>query len=105
MDAYDVAVGSPGDHPLSPLDPEEGLTREEVLARGRGGLQLQRQPSGWRKMTHAELTAAVAVPALILLGVALGQTGAPLPIVVISVAMLIVGLAAFALSGRNRPQL
>ena len=54
-------------------------------------------------MTRAELAAAVATPSLILLGIALGETGAPLPVAVIAIALLILSLVAFAFSGR-RPQ-
>jgi hypothetical protein len=89
-------------HPLSLLDPAEVYQREEVPARDRGGLQLQRQPgSGWRKLTHAELAAVVAMPALIVLGILLGTSGAPPAVVVSSIGVLICGLAAFAVSGRR----
>ncbi|HEX9096908.1 MAG TPA: hypothetical protein VF990_12495 [Candidatus Dormibacteraeota bacterium] len=88
--------------PLAPLDPEERRPREEMLAGDRGGLQFQRQPAGWRKLTRAELAATIAAPALILLGIALGESGAPAPVTVISIALLVLALAAFALSGRSR---
>lgn len=95
-------MGSSSAPPFFPLDPLERLRREEAVDRGRGGLQLQ-GTERWRKMTRAELAAAVATPSLILLGIALGETGAPLPVAVIAIALLILSLVAFAFSGR-RPQ-
>jgi hypothetical protein len=88
--------------PFFHLDPDERLPREKVLDRGRGGLQLNSE--GWRKLTRAELAAAIAAPLLILLGIALGETGAPLPVVVIAITLGILSLVAFACSGRRRPQ-
>ena len=86
--------------PFFPLEAEERVPREEVLAHSRGGLQLQRNPHGWRKLTRAELAAAVAMPSLILLGIVLGESGAPLPVAAISVGLLVLLLVAFAVSGR-----
>jgi hypothetical protein len=87
--------------PFPPLDPGERLPRQEMLSQDRGGLQLQREPAGWRKITRAELAAVVALPAVILVGVALGTSGASAPVAFISIGALILGLAAFALSGRH----
>jgi hypothetical protein len=95
-------MGSPSVRPFAALDPDERRPREEMLAGERGGVQLQRQPAGWRKLTHAELAATIAIPALILLGIALGESGAPAPVAVISIALLILALAGFALRGRGR---
>jgi hypothetical protein len=95
-------MGSSTVRPFAPLDPDERRPREDRLAGDRGGLQLQRQPAGWRKLTRAELAATIAVPALILLGIALGESGVPAPVSVISIALLILALAAFALWGRRR---
>ena len=95
-------MGSSTVRPFIPLDPDERRPREEMLAGDRGGVQLQRQPAGWRKLTRAELAATIAAPALILLGIALGESGAPAPVTVISISLLILALAAFALSGRRR---
>jgi hypothetical protein len=88
--------------PFFHLDPAERLPREQVLDRGRGGLQLNTE--GWRKLTRAELAAAIASPLLILLGIALAKTGAPLPVVVIALTLVILSLVAFAYSGRRRLQ-
>jgi hypothetical protein len=88
--------------PFFHLDPDERLPRENVLDRGRGGLQLNTE--GWRKLTRAEVAAAIASPLLIPLGVVLGETGAPLPVVVIAITLVISSLVAFAWSGRRRPQ-
>ena len=97
------AEGSPSIHPLSPVDPAERMPREEIMARGRGGLQLQRGPgSSWRKLNRAELAAMVGLPALVVLGIVLGGSGAPVPVVVVSASVLVLALAAFALSGRRR---
>ena len=94
--------GSPSIHPLSAVDPAERMPREEIVARGRGGLQLQRGPgSNWRKLNRAELAAVVGLPALVVLGIALGAAGAPVPVVVVSGSVLVLALAAFALSGRR----
>jgi hypothetical protein len=95
-------MGSSGAPPFFPLDPLERLPREQVLDRGRGGLQLL-GTERWRKMTRSELAIAVATPSLFLLGLALGETGAPLPVIIIAIALLIASLVALALSGR-RPQ-
>ncbi|HKX11212.1 MAG TPA: hypothetical protein VJN67_23635 [Stellaceae bacterium] len=95
--------GSPSTPPLSPLDPAERLPREEVLARGRGGGQLQRRPgSAWRKLTRPELTAVVGFPAVVVLGIVLGASGAPAPVVVVSIAILVLALAGLAFTGRRR---
>lgn len=87
--------------PFFELEAAERLPREEIRAQGRGGLQLQRNPEGWRKLTRAELAAAVALPSLILLGIALGESAAPLPVAAISVGLLVLSLIAFAFSGRS----
>lgn len=87
--------------PFPPLDDSERQPREEMVAPDRGGLQLQRDPSGMRKMTRLELAVSVAIPAGVLLGIVLGQSGAPLPLAIISIALLILALGAFALSGRR----
>jgi hypothetical protein len=97
---YRAIVGSSTVRPFAPLDPDERRPRQEILDEDRGGLQLQRQPAGWRKLSRAELVATIAAPALILLGIALGESGAPAPVTVISIALLILALVAFALSGR-----
>ena len=94
-------MGSSSAPPFFQLDPLERLPREKVLDRGRGGLQLNTE--GWRRLTRAGLAASVATPSLILVGIALGETGAPLPVVVIAISLLILSLVAFAFSGR-RPQ-
>jgi hypothetical protein len=69
-------MGSLSGPPFFQLDPVERLPREEVLDRGRGGLQLQ-GTERWRKITRAGLAASVATPSLFLLGIALGETAAP----------------------------
>ena len=87
---------------FSPLDPAERLPRDEILAGDRGGLQLQRLPgSSWRKLTRVELAAAVGFPALLVLGIVLGTSGAPTSVAVGSIALLVLALAAFAFSGRH----
>ena len=97
-----LSTGSQNIRPLSPLDPAEDLRREEILARDRGGLQLQRQPgSGWRKLRRAELATVMAIPALVVLGIVLGESGAPPAVAVTSISLLILALAAFAISGRR----
>jgi hypothetical protein len=85
--------------PFSPLDPAERKPGEEILPGNRGGLQLQREPAGWRRMTRLELTAVVAVPALILLGIALGESQVSPPVAVVSISCLILALVARAFSG------
>jgi hypothetical protein len=94
-------MSGPSDPPFFQLEAAERLPRQEVLARGRGGLQLQRNPEGWRKLTRAELVAVVAVPSLILVGLALGESGAPVPVAVISIGLLVLSLVAFAFIGRR----
>ena len=97
-----LSTGSQSIRPLSPLDPAEDLRREEIMARDRGGLQLQRQPgSRWRQLTRAQLAAVMALPALIVLGIVLGASGAPPAVAVISISLLIFALAAFVVSGRR----
>ena len=95
-------MGSSSAPPFFQLDPFERLPRERALDRGPGGLQLQ-GTERWRKLTRAELAAAVVTPSLFLLGIGLVQTGAPLPVAVIAIALLILSLVAFGFSGR-RPQ-
>ena len=102
----ELELSSPADsqriRPFSPLDPAERLPLDEVLVGDRGGLQLQRRPgSAWRKLTRAELAAAVGFPALVVLGIALGSSGAPTPVVAASIAVLALALATFAVSGRH----
>ena len=85
-----------------PLDPAERLPREEIPARDRGGLKLNGLNSGWapeRKLSRAELAAVVGIPALLVLGIALGASGASIPVVVVSIALLVLALAAFVLYG------
>ena len=94
-------MSSPSLRPFFQLEAAERPPREELLGQGRGGLQLQRNPEGWRKLTRAEMAAAVAVPSLILLGIALGESGAPVPVAVISIVLLVLSLIAFAFSGRS----
>ena len=94
----------PGDpasniRPFFPLDPAERKPREDNLFSDRGGLAFQREPAGWRRMTRVELAAVVAVPALILLGIALGQSQASPPMVVVSISCLVLALVALAFSG------
>lgn len=93
--------GSTYIRPLSPLDPAERVPQEEILDGGRGGLQLQRQGSVLRKMTRAETAAVVGFPALVVLGIILGASGAPMLVVVVSGALVMLALASFAFSGRN----
>lgn len=100
-EGHDPDIGSQSIRPLSRLDPDERLPREESLAPERGGLQLQREPTGWRRLNRAELAAVVAVPALVVLGVALGRSGAPPVVGVMCIALLILALVAFAVSGRR----
>ena len=97
-----LSTGGQSIRPLSPLDPAEDLRREDILAGDRGEIQLQRQPgSSWRRLTPAELAAVMAIPALVALGIVLGESGAPPAVALISISLLIVALAAFAVAGRR----
>src|SRR6202140_981465 len=88
--------------PFFQLDPFERLPREKALDRGPGGLQLQ-GTERWRKLNRGELGAGVVTPSLFLRGSGPVQTGAPLPVAVIAIALLILALVVFGFSGR-RPQ-
>jgi hypothetical protein len=86
--------------PLDPLDPAERLPRE-ALRRGWGGLQFRTMEGPWRRLRRPEVVAAIAVPSLILLGVAVGESHVPWPVGIAAFAVLIAALVGFALSGRN----
>jgi hypothetical protein len=90
--------------PVRPFHPlaDERLPRE-ALRGGRGGLEFRTMEGSWRRLTRRELAAAAAIPSLVLLGIAVGESRMPWPLGAASFAFLLAGLGALALSDRDRP--
>jgi len=83
-----------------PLDADERTPRED-LRETRGGLSFRTMDGAWRGLSRAEIAAAIAIPALVLLGVAVGESGTSFPVGAAAFVILIGALAALAISGRH----
>ena len=88
--------------PFHPLDADERLPRED-LRPGRGGLSFRTINAAWRRLSGTEIAAVVAIPALVVLGVVVGEFHVPFPVAVAAFALLFLALAVLALSGRRPP--
>jgi len=88
---------------FAPLDSGERLPRES-LREGRRGLQLYRVDVDRRGLSHRELAAVLAFPALFLLLALLGWVEAGAALAVGAVLLLILGLVVLAFSGRRRTE-
>jgi hypothetical protein len=86
---------------FAPLDPDERVPRE-AQPENRLGLQLYRVDVDRRKLSRLELAGVVVFPALFLLLAILGHEQASGALTLGAVFLLLVGLAAFAFSGRHR---